>query len=1104
MKTKLLSMISILLLIVAVNNSFTQQEKLDIKLKQPPPNKLGVGDMWNLELNNKSRNDIKIYLTGTATEEKDGLIIEGKSKVFTLKPGRSNYKYNDFSNAEVKYNNGKYKEIVLRTGNAPEGSYTICVTAFNEQGEVVGLENCIMQNIILGIEKEIILLNPCETVRVDYNEPLIFTWMPLPDVRKYTFKLYEIKGEKVDENDTSYDFIKKDINENEILNSKPVYKRDEITGASFQLPASGYKFEEGKRYAWGIWADEVRSKLCWFYVPKQKIPKNDCRNFKVDIKRVYTKSKTDCCSYTLTITNSSSDPYSFSIFTREGSIISASNLSSNLSQNPSNFSTPQNNIAWTTNNSQPIGNGTFVISTICIQTKTYPAYLIYEWKDKNGIVICSGPIKIDCPPISCCDDFFKEVNKSSISNNIGVQSTVNFKLNKNVKKVTITVIEAVRTSSVCSEYNSIANILPNIHKIEIPGETPHYPFETEGWCTINDKDNIIIKHTINFRDGNLARRFCNFKVNFKVKYTFESDCKSCDTVLSFENLDAYSNLINGIDNNSISAAGNMNNSESMYRFIDRTWELHEHADVSIDALRSEGWRNWGAINKLATSNILTDIADQHPSLINLYCNTHPTICSEINCVKNYLQNCSFNHYPQDYEIVGSRGFHFDNCFSYEVITQRWNAIKEWVISEARKINFCNTNDWNKWLCLMGMVLHAVQDFYCHTNWVLQTSWYGANQSLNSYDLPTWEEFNDPNWLSARPNFVPLQWIMQISNSITSDKEIFIYNTQNYNTVIPFRSGEVLAGLQSGAWPLSVDIGWDHRHLGPWGIGSIVTQYTSLWRNNTVKIAYNNSQAHIDEGKAGMELSKRASQWWIKYLTSNEIINNCRSDFIKWVKSITDSTGIPPYRPDDFSDRGVPPVPPKDVLPDLSCLCETQDVVDLISVQSLGNNNYKFKFTLDIKNVTGFDLGILSIERFSRLKVKPIFSADLWIDHGYAIYSDQNTFRISEASNINLLHKIPIQQYIREINWKRLDNIPRDFNTNIEITLSLPTFSTVQNFSLPSDRFKIPDEKVIIDFKYKLKKDCVTGDCTRIKTYILKRLIDPELNNSPYILEFTVQ
>ncbi|MBE2218902.1 MAG: hypothetical protein IAE90_11890, partial [Ignavibacteria bacterium] len=144
---RLFKTLVVIFMLFAAVTSLHADERIKIKIKQPPPNMLGVGDMWNLTLENTTKSDLKIYLSGMATEEKDGLIIEGKSKVFTVKPGRTNYTYNDFSGADVKYNNGKYKEIILRTGNAPEGSYTICVTAFEESGEIAGMENCIMQTV---------------------------------------------------------------------------------------------------------------------------------------------------------------------------------------------------------------------------------------------------------------------------------------------------------------------------------------------------------------------------------------------------------------------------------------------------------------------------------------------------------------------------------------------------------------------------------------------------------------------------------------------------------------------------------------------------------------------------------------------------------------------------------------------------------------------------------------------------------------------------------------------------------------------------------------------------------------------------------------------
>lgn len=240
----------LIMIIIAAGftNLYAQSGKVDIIIKQPPPNQLGVGDMWNLELNNTSGKDIKIYLTGTATEEKDGLIIEGKSKVFTLKPGRSNFKYNDFSSAEVKYNNGKYKEIILRTGNAPEGRYTICVTAFDESSTEVGRENCIIQSVVrMG---NITLLTPGDGEEIEPQKPTVFTWTPLPGAKEYTLKMYGPRGKEDEDMDLDL--------------HKPLFEKTGITTTTFQYPLTAPKLEEGKKYAWQVSSGDVQSEVGLF------------------------------------------------------------------------------------------------------------------------------------------------------------------------------------------------------------------------------------------------------------------------------------------------------------------------------------------------------------------------------------------------------------------------------------------------------------------------------------------------------------------------------------------------------------------------------------------------------------------------------------------------------------------------------------------------------------------------------------------------------------------------------------------------------------------------------------------------------------------------
>ena len=245
MKIKLLKTTIVFLLMFT--SSFVLAQKIKIKLHQPPPNMLGVGDMWNLTLENTTKSDLKIYLTGTATEEKDGLIIEGKSKVFTVKPGKTNYKYNDFSGAEVKYNNGKYKEVILRTGNAPEGSYTICVTAFEESGEVAGMENCIMQTVQqLG---SISLISPEDGAELNPEQPLIFTWTPLPKGGPYSLKIVELKGNESPENA---------IKSSNVV----VAGSNSISGGLYQVPTGEARnFVPGKKYAWQVTRGEIESEV---------------------------------------------------------------------------------------------------------------------------------------------------------------------------------------------------------------------------------------------------------------------------------------------------------------------------------------------------------------------------------------------------------------------------------------------------------------------------------------------------------------------------------------------------------------------------------------------------------------------------------------------------------------------------------------------------------------------------------------------------------------------------------------------------------------------------------------------------------------------------
>jgi hypothetical protein len=218
--------------------SFSQNQVI-VRLKAPPVNQMTMKDIWSMTLRNTTRSDIKIYLEGNATEAKDGLLAEGKSKEFTLPPGEKTYGYDDFKNGSVSWKNRKYEDIFLRTGNAPSGDYTFCVTAYAAQGDVVGQENCIENNIEIVSQQEITLIQPVDGEKAD-PKTVTFMWTPITPAPKegYGLKMVEMRGTQ--------------SAEDAMQHNTAFFSQGNIRTTSFQYPISGRKLEAGKKYAWQV------------------------------------------------------------------------------------------------------------------------------------------------------------------------------------------------------------------------------------------------------------------------------------------------------------------------------------------------------------------------------------------------------------------------------------------------------------------------------------------------------------------------------------------------------------------------------------------------------------------------------------------------------------------------------------------------------------------------------------------------------------------------------------------------------------------------------------------------------------------------------------
>lgn len=512
---KKLNLIIIILILFAAITRLHADDKVRIILHRPPPNQMDIGDMWNITLTNTTKEDLKIYLTGTATEEKDGLIVEGKSKVFTIKPGKTSYKYNDFTGAEIKYNNSKYKEIMLRQGNAPEGNYTICVTAFLESGDIAGQENCIIHPV--NQMGSITLISPEDGGEITREQPIIFSWTPLPGAKDYTLRIVEIKG------DQSPEVAMK--------TNKPVWEKSGIATTTIQVPyiaidEPGLKImDKKKKWGWQVISGEVESDVWAFSI-------TSCGTLQITTKVECSKKEPGKYDYTLTCYNPSSD--ADCIMTINNPITLSIGTINTMS-----VSLPQNVDAGQTltitGTLTASANGNFNISV------TGPEF--------NGNYTPSYSL-IKC---NCCDDVIKKISLQL--NSDGTKLTTDFKVGPNkIKQVRMNL---VYINSVTDKNCPICKSNPaywgnfnwgdwywvddpsrlGIIKFGNPADIHHRELtwvDNNGIDMFNTPRRLelgLLLDEILISSG-VLKKCCKTELKYCIRYSFtDTACVTCDTVL---------------------------------------------------------------------------------------------------------------------------------------------------------------------------------------------------------------------------------------------------------------------------------------------------------------------------------------------------------------------------------------------------------------------------------------------------------------------------------------------------------------------------------------------------------------------------------------------
>ncbi len=225
-------------------------------------------------------------------------------------------------------------------------------------------------------------------------------------------------------------------------------------------------------------------------------------------------------------------------------------------------------------------------------------------------------------------------------------------------------------------------------------------------------------------------------------------------------------------------------------------DLRHHRDLTEAALREMGWRDETAIALVAQYSLATDLG-RIPAYTRAALQFGlPTEVDRVADLHALAATAPFN--PD-----GTRGFHFAGLYRFSDIETRWQELEAWSEIAAREIGRTPSLEVRERMrcALLGLVSHAVQDFYCHSNWVGLLDPI-AGGGLDPTVLPTWEELvgETSSWRPTHDGFSSASALARLRESDLRRSE-----------------ADDEGGLQTGRprtqrWEAE-PIPWGHRHKG---------------------------------------------------------------------------------------------------------------------------------------------------------------------------------------------------------------------------------------------------------------------------------------------------
>lgn len=176
--------------------------------------------------------------------------------------------------------------------------------------------------------------------------------------------------------------------------------------------------------------------------------------------------------------------------------------------------------------------------------------------------------------------------------------------------------------------------------------------------------------------------------------------------------------------------------------------IEVHQALVESALGNLGWRSTNAIARVVDCNVATDFA--RLSLV-----TRGATVITFAEAGDWVPVVSALGETAPFSPRSTAGFHFNSLYSFSDIEERWRELGVWVDTTARTLRPDGNEplDMDSVAAFLGLLTHAVQDFYCHANWVTILNHHTPGD-LEPAEFPLWEELvhDLDGWRERHPEF----------------------------------------------------------------------------------------------------------------------------------------------------------------------------------------------------------------------------------------------------------------------------------------------------------------------------------------------------------------